>query len=227
MKKKKSLTGSFACKLIAYILLAVSVCVGLLALVGTVFLVEEDVYSYSQVGWLEDYFADRLHSDADYILEMLQNSEWEHMQDFCEHSNLDVVITREFEETAKTVWSDYMGGYDTPFAYSFVWEDPDADIGNHYTVKMYINPDFPETDDYSRLYSVANLLYTWRIAIPIVAGVCVFLALFCFIFLMCSAGHKNGMDGIVPSVLHPIPLDIVTILFAVVALFGVFVYIEG
>ena len=36
---------------------------------------------------------------------------------------------------------------------------------------------------------------------------------------MCSAGHRNGQEGVVPGVLTGIPVDVVTVLFGVVLAF--------
>ena len=60
---KKRATGSLACKIAAYVFLAVSVFVALLAGGGTVYLAEENVYEYSRTGWVEEHLVPHVQSE--------------------------------------------------------------------------------------------------------------------------------------------------------------------
>ena len=48
----------------------------------------------------------------------------------------------------------------------------------------------------------------------------------CFLFLMCSAGHRNGREGIVPGALTAIHLDVLTLFFGGAAIVFVFFMIS-
>lgn len=95
-----------------------------------------------------------------------------------------------------------------------------------YTVRLYVNPNFPIDDEYCAIYNRAVLLCEGRFVYPIVVGVCVFLMLVSFIFLMCGAGHKNGKEGITPGILTAMHFDVVAIAFGMVAFFGCIILYE-
>lgn len=95
-----------------------------------------------------------------------------------------------------------------------------------FTVRLYVNPDFPVDDAYMAVYNRAVLLCEGRYVYPVVTGICVLLALISFIFLMCGAGHKNGKEGITPGLLTALHFDVVAVVFGVVAFFGFIVLVE-
>ena len=184
---KKRATGSFACKVIAYVFLAVSVFVGLLAGGGTVYLAEENVYQYSRTGWVEESLVPHVQSDMNQLLYKMNQGMWDSVYHFCENSNLDVEIIRHFEEYDHTEWSDYTG-YETPYTYSFTWEDKDDNYDGEYSIVAHVNTSFPVTDSYRQIYGWTTFLYDWRMAIPVVMVGGAILAFLCFLFLLCAAG---------------------------------------
>lgn len=86
-----------------------------------------------------------------------------------------------------------------------------------YVLTGYIDSKFPVYDEYAVAYGNAEKLWVHRYDFPTVALVCILINLILFIFLMCGAGHKNGKEGITPSILAPIHLDIFTGIFGIVA----------
>lgn len=89
-----------------------------------------------------------------------------------------------------------------------------------YTLKVYVNPELPVYDEYSIAYNQAEILWQERYLFPAVALGSIFIFVFCFIFLMCAAGHKNGKEGITPGVLTAIHFDVLTVVFGLVAISG-------
>lgn len=89
-----------------------------------------------------------------------------------------------------------------------------------FTCWLYVNPEFSIDDEYRMAYNRAVILSEGRYVYPIVAVGCVLIALISFIFLMCSAGHKNGKEGITPTVLNAMHFDVITVGFVVVAYLG-------
>lgn len=82
-----------------------------------------------------------------------------------------------------------------------------------YIFRVSYNPEFPVKDGVSQNYLLLTKLYEFRFAaIGICAGAAL-LCVICFVFLMCSAGHKNGKEGIVPSVFTNMHFDVFTFLF--------------
>ena len=93
-------------------------------------------------------------------------------------------------------------------------------------VTLTVNPSLPREDEYALIYHQAEKFYDYRNVIPVACGVGTVLAFLCFIFLLCSAGHKNGREGIVPSAIHEIHLDVYTVVAAAGAFFGLFLAVE-
>lgn len=89
-------------------------------------------------------------------------------------------------------------------------------------VTLTANPSLPKEDEYALIYHQAEQLYDNRNVIPVVCCAGTVLALLCFIFLLCSAGHKNGREGITPSAIHEIYLDVYTVVVAVGAFTGLY-----
>ena len=90
-------------------------------------------------------------------------------------------------------------------------------------VTITVNPALSKEDDYALIYRHAESFYDYRNVIPVVCGVACVLALLCFIFLLCSAGHKNGREGIVPSVMNEIQLDLYTVIVLIGAFIGLYI----
>ena len=93
-------------------------------------------------------------------------------------------------------------------------------------VTLTVNPSLPKEDEYALIYHQAEQFYDYRNVIPVVCGVGTVLAFLCFIFLLCSAGHKNGREGITPSAIHEIHLDVYTVIAAIGAFIGLFLAVE-
>lgn len=93
-------------------------------------------------------------------------------------------------------------------------------------VTLTVDPELTKEDEYALIYHQAEDFYNYRNVIPVVCGVGTILAFLCFIFLLCSAGHKNGKEGITPSVIHEIRLDVYTVVAAVGAFTGLVLAVE-
>lgn len=101
-------------------------------------------------------------------------------------------------------------------------EETLAERNKRIVVTLTANPSLPKEDEYALIYHQAEQLYDNRNVIPVVCCAGTILALLCFIFLLCSAGHKNGREGITPSAIHEIHLDVYTVVVAVGAFTGLY-----
>lgn len=101
-------------------------------------------------------------------------------------------------------------------------EEALAERNKRIVVTLTVNSSLPKEDEYALIYHQAEQLYDNRNVIPVVCCVGTVLALLCFIFLLCSAGHKNGREGITPSAIHEIHLDVYTVVVAVGAFTGLY-----
>ena len=101
-------------------------------------------------------------------------------------------------------------------------EEALAERNKRIVVTLTVNPSLPKEDEYALIYHQAEQFYDNRNVIPVVCCAGTVLALLCFIFLLCSAGHKNGREGITPSAIHEIHLDVYTVVVAVGAFIGLY-----
>ena len=93
-------------------------------------------------------------------------------------------------------------------------------------VTLTVNPSLPKEDEYALIYHQAEDFYNDRNVIPVACAVGTVLAFLCFIFLLCSAGHKNGREGITPSAIRDIHLDVYTVIAAIGAFIGLYLAVE-
>lgn len=101
-------------------------------------------------------------------------------------------------------------------------EETLAERNKRIVVTLTANPSLPKEDEYALIYHQAEQLYDNRNVIPVVCCAGTVLAFLCFIFLLCSAGHKNGREGITPSAIHEIHLDVYTVVVAIGAFTGLY-----
>ena len=101
-------------------------------------------------------------------------------------------------------------------------EEALAERNKRIVVTLTVNPSLPKEDEYALIYHQAEQFYDNRNVIPVVCCAGTVLAFLCFIFLLCSAGHKNGREGITPSAIHEIHLDVYTVVVAVGAFTGLY-----
>ncbi len=59
-----------------------------------------------------------------------------------------------------------------------------------------------------------DLLYNLRYGIYAILAACVILAVVCFVFLLCGAGHREGREDIVPGPFGKLPFDLFTAVMA-------------
>lgn len=95
-----------------------------------------------------------------------------------------------------------------------------------FTCRLYVKPELSLDDEYSTAFRIAGYLSEGRYQYPVAAAVCVILVLIAFIFLMCSAGHKNGREGICSTVITCIHFDFLTVVFGAVAVMGLVVIVD-
>lgn len=231
---KYRLTGALWAKIVAFILLGASGIVGILGLLGCIFVGTEGFYE----GSLEEVLARQLRgSSISAIYEAIgyiESGDIREAEVYCRDRNVDLELVRENrgdgrgEETV--LWSTW-DGYETKYiteiftVFEFqegvkVFADDGAllDSDEEYLFRAYVDPDFPIEDNFRRLAETVKMVYEARFALIGIAATGILLCILMFVFLMCGAGHRNGREGIVPGVLATIPFDVLTFLFGCVAL---------
>ncbi len=228
------LTGALWAKIVAFILLGASGIVGILGLLGCIFVGTEGFYE----GSLEEVLARQLRgSSISAIYEAIgyiESGDIREAEAYCRDRNVDLELVRENRGDGrgeeKVLWSTW-DGYETKYiteiftVFEFqegvkVFADDGAllDSDEEYLFRAYVDPDFPIEDNFSRLAEKVKMVYEARFALIGIAATGILLCILMFVFLMCGAGHRNGREGIVPGVLATIPFDVLTFLFGCVAL---------
>ncbi|MCM1553798.1 MAG: HAMP domain-containing histidine kinase, partial [Butyrivibrio sp.] len=79
-----------------------------------------------------------------------------------------------------------------------------------YMVVMYVDPEFAKADELQQLNAQGISIYNmkWRF-VGVGVGAILF-GVVSFVWLLCNAGHRRGKEGITPSILSGIYLDILT-----------------
>ena len=100
----------------------------------------------------------------------------------------------------------YTFEYDFNFPY-YVLPD-DWDKSNMFVIDCYVSKTLKADDQYRLADFWIDAVYSLRFAMIPIAVVSFLSAIILFIFLMCSAGRRKGMEGITPSGIDKIPFDI-------------------
>ena len=214
-KRKKTLLGCFPAKVTGFFLLTISSFVAAVCVLSCALALSEEWYMVDNV---YDAFMDYGYSifrteaeQASFLLQYNDNGE-QALERYLEGSNLDIDI---FYEAAGTVggekehliWGTYDGSYTTDlstgFALHFNKRGREVKIGetvlstdDTYIFRVYVNPAFPHNDRVRFLFDTVRYLYGLRYEFIWVGLTAVCVALLCFIFLMCSAGHTNKSKDI-------------------------------
>lgn len=214
--KKRKLSGSLTFKIFVYFLLAFSFLWGAAAAVGS-----------AQLWFSGAYQANGF---INLTNEIMHGELWQDYYDICHicrrqgakaenfEAYADGNVSFEIYEGDKLLFTNY-DKKDTPytFAYTDVLFEGSEELG---LIRLYLDPDFPAQDKYQSLYQLGQNIYELRVVLPVSTVTGALLCMVCFIFLMCGAGHKNGCEGITPSILSPIHFDILTVGFGTVGAFA-------
>jgi len=232
----KRLTHSLAAKAAAFVLLILTAAMTLLAAFGSVLLVDQSFFirpeqsinhALQRVGYEDAYTI--FHA----YLKGTQNNSvpQQNLTTSLQPSNVTFEIVR--EDRAR-VAGNYTG-QQTPYSFEYYFQSGEVlGYGSEheyvngiyqgsvetnpetmYEVIFYLDPTFPVQDQYKTTFEWVN----WGIntlkdvgyGIFAIAALSALSALFCFVFLLCSAGHRAGRDGIVAGPLvRKVPFDLLT-----------------
>ncbi len=214
--KKGKISESVVVKVILFFVLGISFLVSCLAGFTSAVLWSGGAYTQSY---------------EEYMKEMLRSEVYQHFKYICrdtesfstltaveralayetQYNNLSFSIVRESD--GRVCWSNLRrsNGKSPEYYEEFYREEL-------YVLTVRVDSGFGIDDNIKAIYWRADKLYQQRNLWPacILGGVLVFLI--SFIWLMCSAGHKRGQEGITPSVLTSLYLDFLTVIFGAGAL---------
>lgn len=198
--KRKRLRGSLPVKIAIFILMILCVGVGMSAGYGTIFALSEDVYEKPLSDYqIKNEFYWQARQDQ-YQIYSLIDDRCDRIDDYCQGRNIRVEIFTEDHSAA--MWSNYDPEETKGWADAYVYEYDDfppiayQEDAQQKSVRivLYVNKYLPYVDEYYHIMQLESLLYSHAYNFPVVAGIAILGTLLCFIFLMCSAGHRNELS---------------------------------
>lgn len=233
-KRKKAfrLTGCMAAKVTAFFLLVISGIMAAAGAIGCRIAVEEEWYLKSEESAVRDALAGKAYQVMYTVRDCLQNDYESAAISYLKGNNAEVAVLNiedaYAEDSSVFLWQSYEEG-EAKEASGF-YSDLYVDIYNiatsyfsektgtgeqeempEYVFRVFFDPEFPIEDDISRVYDLAVMVYGLRYGLIGCLAGSVLLFFICFVFLLCSAGHKNGREGIVPGLLTGIHFDVLTV----------------
>lgn len=226
-KKKGSILSSTLTKVIVFFLLAISFVTSVAGGYMTAMLWESHAYTVGMTSVIKDMMRSQLvWDDVNYVRTLYEEGDIKGIEAYLDRRNVSMEIYNYEEiegEEMILLWSNY-GGIETIYSFNCYTEmhletiaEPKVEEGQSVLFRVYVNDTFPYEDEYKAIHEVGIFLRDGIYVIPIVAAVSVLVFFGCFIYLMCSAGHHRGKEGITGGVLYFIPFDIVTVVFGFVA----------
>ena len=236
-KRGFRLTGSMGAKIAAFFLLAASCLVGLGAGLMCLYMESRGFYTKNLDSVLMDIMSPLCHSFAYTAESYIEQGNMSAVAELCSESNFDMTLIHVENDAGETILWSSENERETELATEiyFVYEKKEKTVringytledGEWYILRICLDPDFPQEDDFRTMAGRAEYWYGIRYILIAVSAVSFFLCLICFLFLMCSAGHRNGRKGIVPGALSTIHLDVLTVLFVGGAKVFVFYMVE-
>lgn len=244
---KRKLTGSFVAKVAAFFLLTVCAMAAVTSGLVALYLAAEDYYSsdFTEI-FLDECYGTSSH-DVFTVRDYIAAGDLGYAKEVCSGKNVNIALLQGSLErdngglhnNPALIWSASDDEYGSVLTRDFCVQFPaDSLTGDRvvnytrlyaqkeYVFRIYYNMEFPEKDQYAEIYNRCWMLDDVRYAVLWILGISIFLGLNSFLFLMCSAGHRNDMEGIQPSVFSSIPLDLHTAACGTVAFFLLLVIVE-
>lgn len=215
--KKGKITESVAFKVLLFFVLGISFLVSCLSALIAAVLWDGGAYTQSHEEYMKSMLRNKVNQHYQYICR--DTEEFPALTDMerafgyvTQYNNLSFSIVRQSD--GRIVWSNMQGNSGSSPKYQDTFYRDEL-----YMLTVRVDIALDRDDEIKSLYRQADALYQnrnlWLACI--LGGVLVFFV--SFIWLMCSAGHKRGQEGITPSVLTSIYLDLFTVFFGAGALF--------
>lgn len=208
MKSKKILQSMLA-KTIAYFLTVISFFLAGASVFGAYFMLEEDFYTRGEEQLKKDYLSLSARNDGRVILYNFLNGDEQSAVLGCEGTNVMFEILDAEGDKLCGNYDDRNVKYQFESTYNrYNMGERSITGDDEYTVRVYIDGNFPATDQYSFMDHMLGILYSLRYAVFAVAALSAMVCIAGFNFLMCSAGYRRGVEGAQARGLEKLPFDL-------------------
>ena len=246
-KKRLGLTHSVFAKTAAFILCILMLCVTAASVAGVVLMFNAEIY-WTPIEYIREDVYDSYVNRSDYtVVRYYRMGSPEKIDDYLERKNFAYVKAecgnqkfKAYEygdpnaegKTFTSIWAfSYDEATDT-LDYYRSHEDALKDYAPENICKLtfVISEELLVYDELFWMDLLVDILYALRFWIYAIGLGSLILAIACFIFLMCSAGRRRGVEGVTPTVLTKIPFEIPTAVYVLGSLFWyicVFDFLSG
>lgn len=216
-KVKRTLKGNRVVQFFAHILF---VCVTLIA-VGIsclcIYMYANNMYTMNFSEFYQRMSYYMVYEQKEEILDYIWSQDITGLSRNLEDTNVNYY----YYKNEEVIYSHVSHWTENPYVYEFSvyysgWDDT---LEERLTV--VIDETFAKQDIFRTIYELSGAVYPYRYGAPMATAISILVALGLFYFLMCSAGYKNGEEGIVPGVLAPMHLEIITVVYTVVLCMGI------
>lgn len=231
-KQRFRLTGSFAAKAAAFLLMLIGAAMCAAGAVGCYAVYETGMYTNSYTTVLSDGLTAQTHDIAYEMYNFLNTGYLESARTYLDDMNAEVAVLRYENKLAPDsstfIWQSYEAsealegngfysklyedfGMELPVFAERLEEETGEPGERAYIIRVFYDPAFPKEDDIKASVQLIDFIYRMRYAVIWICAGGALLLVICSVFLLCAAGHKNGREGIVPGLLTKVPFDILTV----------------
>jgi signal transduction histidine kinase len=213
----KQLQSKLWAKICAIILFCISLVICAASAAGIYACACYNVYSDGGQGLRENTLSSLVYSQMDDILDeytgAVQNPElMSYFQQRYDQdsSNLSITIR---DVDGNVVYQNY-----TVTAAQFTHSWPVGQGSDEYGITASVGTELPANDSLSNMLFWVNLLIAWRFGLIAIAVISLLVVALVFVFLLCAAGHKEGVEGIHANWVDRIPFDLYLLLLVAVGI---------
>lgn len=227
--RKKKITESFAAKVCAFFLTVLFLCIAIAGVAVTLVLDQEGFYETSWENLRHSAMSQTVLEKGKEILYLLSSDLEEEATLYCQNTNLQYQVVDQNNKIRAGVPQAKQGAYiytiyadeDAPLVLRMVAGTEVYRIGVYsreesgflkdgWSMRLYVDKQLEEQDEFSRIGRWYGIFYTYRYLFLVIAAVAAVCCLLCFLFLLCAAGRRFGLDVVTAGGLYAVPFDLLT-----------------
>lgn len=208
-------------KVVAMILMAISLFIAVISVWGGCLLIEYDAYTTSKEHFVEQFYENAAWSEAYTVLNKYYLNTYVDMEmdieadieEYVSEGNYagtieqDGVTICSFGDLEKTFSEVYDCNFALEYYLEYVEEEHEGEIA---TVYIYIYEEMTEVDEFSFINQAMSLAYGLRYGVWIISLLAACIAIGLFVFLLSVAGHTRNTEEVIPWGVDCIPTDVYT-----------------
>ena len=221
-KRRFTLRGCFLVKLLAYLLFTTAVATTIVGSLGCALAVDFGMYREEMESCVMNMLRGEAYRIGEWIVSGAIYDKTDEVNEILQANRVEAEVGYQKNEK-ETVWIwrskpkwQLQEGYQYIDVYTYLpdkgelmqYAKQEYDwTGDCAVIRVHFDMSFPGQTRAKKIYAFGENLYLYRYECIAVTLISLAVAMFLFVFLLCSAGHKNGREGIVPSPFHFLHFD--------------------